>query len=86
MHFPESLKIIADTLWRIDRDDAEAVIEDLMTPSEVVELAERIMLLRKLKEWKTQRAVAEELGMSVTTVSRWARVLKYGRGVVEKYI
>ena len=86
MHFPESLQLVADTLWRIDKKDMDGVVEDLFTPSEIVELAERLKLMQWLKTWKTHRQVAEELGISVTTVSRGSRVLKYGRGVIEKYL
>lgn len=86
MYLPESLQLIADTLWRVSQDDAQAVLEDLFTPSEIVELGERIALLQQLKQGKTQRDIAEDLGISVTTVSRGARVLKYGKGVIAQYI
>jgi uncharacterized protein YerC len=32
-----------------------------------------------LKQWKTQRKIAEELQISVTTVNRWAKLLKSGK-------
>lgn len=86
MLFDESLTLVADTLWRIPPEDIEWVVEDLFTPNEITEIAERIKLMRKLKAWETQRKVAEDLGISVTTVSRGARVLKYGRGIIEKYL
>lgn len=86
MHYPESLHLLSDILWRISQEDMEWVVEDLFTPNEIIGLAERIVLLKSLKEGKTQREVATELGISVTTVSRGARVLKYGRGKVEKYV
>lgn len=86
MLYPEALKLLADTLWHISQEDMPWAIEDLFTPAEISEVAERIMLLKWLKTWQTQRAVAEDLWISVTTVSRGARVLKYGRGVIEKYL
>lgn len=86
MHYPESLKLVADTLWRVEQKDMEGVVEDIFTPSEIVELWERLNLLKWLKEGKTQRQIAEDLGISVTTVSRGSRVLKYGRGVIAKYL
>jgi TrpR-related protein YerC/YecD len=87
MKFPESLQLLADTLWQCEtKEDLEALIEDLSTPWEIVELADRIEILRMLSKGMTQRDIAEELGVSVTTVSRWSRVLQYGRGVAEKYI
>jgi TrpR family trp operon transcriptional repressor len=87
MLLPESLKLLTDTLWQIqDRDELEKVLEDLMSPWELVEIAERINIIRSLKEGKTQRVIADDLGISVTTVSRGSRVLKYWRGVIEKYV
>ena len=86
MLYPESIKLVTDTLWRVKKEDMEGCIEDLFTPSEIVELSERLLLLKSLKEWKTQREIAEEQGISVTTVSRGARVLKYGRWAIGEYI
>jgi TrpR family trp operon transcriptional repressor len=62
------------------------VLEDMLTPSELVEVWERINIIRSLKEWKTQRDIADDLGISVTTVSRGSRVLKYGRWAIENYV
>lgn len=85
MLFPESLKLVTDTLWRVSKNDMEWFLEDLFTPAEIVELADRVMLVQHLKDGKTQREVAEEQWISVTTVSRGARVMKFGRGMLEKY-
>jgi len=86
MLFPESLKLVTDTLWRIDNKDMAWAIEDLFTPSEIVELGERLRIMKELDSWKTQREVASDIWVSVTTVSRGARVLKYWRGVIKKYL
>ncbi len=87
MKLPESLKVITDTLWRIkSKKDIEWVIEDLMTPSEIVEIADRIQILKMLSEGKSQRDIAQKLGTSVTTVSRGNRVLQYERKSIHKYI
>lgn len=77
---------IADFIDTIPAQDMPNVLHDLFTPKELEELSERITLLRLLQEGKTQREIAKELGISVTTVSRGARVLKYGSGVIEKYL
>jgi len=39
----------------------EGLIEDLFTASEIVEMGERIALLKQLKEGKTQREIASDL-------------------------
>lgn len=87
MKFPESLKLLADTLWQCkNKEDLEALLEDLSTPAEIVEMWDRIEILRALAQWMTQRDIAEKLWVSVTTVSRGSRVMQYWRGVASEYI
>ena len=87
MIFAEALETLAETLWKIDnKEDFTLFLEDLCTPSEVVELGDRIAIFKLVLEGKTQREIAEELGISVTTVSRGARVIKYGKGAASKRI
>ena len=85
--YTSSLTQIATILYRI-KDESQMVgfLEDILTPQEVVEIAERIELCRQLLQWKTQRVVAEELGISVTTVNRWARILKFGTGATREIL
>ena len=87
MKYPESLKLITDTLWRINTiEDLSGVLTDLLTPAEITEVADRIRLLNMLQEGKTQRAIAEELAISVTTVSRGNRILQYEDNTISKYL
>lgn len=87
MKLPESLKLITDTLWRIEtQEDFPWILEDLLTPSEITEIADRITILQLLKAGKSQRDIAETLSISVTTVSRGNRVLQYGKGNIDKYL
>jgi TrpR family trp operon transcriptional repressor len=51
-------------------------LEDLFTQKELKDITERVQIFRLLKQWKTQRDIAEELKISVTTVNRGAKVLK----------
>ena len=46
-------------------------------------MSERWHIVKRLRAGATQREVAAELGVSVTTVSRGARQLKYGTGGFE---
>lgn len=87
MKYPESLKLITDTLWRINTiEDLSGALADLLTPAEITEVADRIRLLKMLQEGKTQRAIAEELAISVTTVSRGNRILQYEDNTISKYL
>ncbi len=87
MKLPESLELISSILWKIKtREDLVSVLEDLLTPSEIVEVWDRIRILKMLRDWLPQRQIAEELWISVTTVTRGNRVLKYERRTIDKYI
>jgi uncharacterized protein YerC len=70
MHFSSSLKRLMLFIQKIPADQLGDVLEDLLTPQEIVELGERIELLHQLSQGKTQRDIASEMGISVTTVSR----------------
>lgn len=51
---------------------------DLCTPSEVEEFTARWRVARLLVEKKSYRQIADETGVSTTTVGRVARFIKYG--------
>lgn len=69
-----------------EKDDFKGLLQDLMTPQEIVELWERMQIIKNLKQKMTQRKVAEKMWVSVTTVNRGARVLKFGTWMADKYI
>ena len=68
--YEKARKTTADFLLQIQKNDMESVLDDLLTPQEITELAERLQLLKQLKQGKTQREIAEDMGISVTTVNR----------------
>ena len=60
--------------------DVDLVLTDLLTPSEIESLTERWEIVKRLDGGAAQREVRDGLGVSVTTVSRGSRGLKYGVG------
>lgn len=77
-HLPAELLAVLAEL----RDPAQValLLDDLLTPQEIEALTERWHIAERLSRGESQRAVAEALAVSVTTVSRGARSLKYGGG------
>jgi TrpR family trp operon transcriptional repressor len=63
-----------------DTDVARRLLHDLLTPNELVAIGERWAIVKRLDEGKSQRMIRDEIGVSVTTVSRGNRQLKYGTG------
>lgn len=85
-HYEKSREKVATFLSWIKAADMEYVLDDLLTPQEISEIAERVELLSLVASGKTQRQIAQDMGISVTTVNRWSRILKYGTGHIRDYI
>ncbi|MBI2463375.1 trp operon repressor [Candidatus Peregrinibacteria bacterium] len=75
-HFVHEL---VETILSLKKKDiALAFLQNILTPSELDEIATRLQIVRLLKKGVPQREVAKKLGVSIGTVSRGARELKYG--------
>jgi TrpR-related protein YerC/YecD len=61
-------------------EECRAFFKDLCTPSELEAFADRWRVARMLVAKKPYRTIAEETGVSVTTVTRVARFLNDGNG------
>lgn len=85
--FQESLDLIAHNIINIKSEkNLKDFLSDLLTPQEVVELADRINIFKALKKGKTQREIAQEMGISVTTVNRGSRFLKFWTWAMDKFL
>ncbi len=60
------------------------ILEELLTPHEIDALAERWQIVQLLLEGHSQREVRDLLQVAIATVSRGARVVKYGTGTLQK--
>jgi|GEM_PF-454450 len=66
-----------------DEKEALMVLKDLFTPQEIESLAERWALIQELHKGTPQRAIAKELGISISKITRGSRMLKFGAGGFE---
>lgn len=62
-----------------------ALLEELLTPHELDALAERWQIVQLLLGGRSQRDIRDQLHVAIATVSRGARVVKYGSGIFRKY-
>lgn len=60
--------------------ECEALFEDLFTPGEVSQFAQRITAAKLLMEGKTYEEVIKETDISSATLSRVSRCVKLGNG------
>ncbi|MFT6397343.1 MAG: TrpR family trp operon transcriptional repressor [Bradymonadia bacterium] len=74
---PELLRVLAES---DDEDFVRSLLSDILTPHEVKSIRERWEIVKRLDEGMSQRAIRDELGVSVTTISRGNRQLQYGSG------
>jgi len=64
-------------------EEKEKLLEAIFTPDELIMLSNRWKVLKQLYQDTPQRTVKEQLGVSITTVTKGSRVLKYGSGIVQ---
>lgn len=64
----------------------EAFLKDLLTPQELEEITSRWQLVKLLNQGLSQRKIAKKLGISIATVTRGSKWLKYGFGGFKKIL
>jgi Trp operon repressor len=73
--FQELIELVANIN---DKEAAKGFIVGLLTPAELDDVKQRLQIFKKLVEGMPQREIAETLDVSIGTVSRASRELKYG--------
>lgn len=73
----EYIKHLVNHLLAQDSPEAlEKALGDLLTASELDDVARRLQIIEMLAEGIPQRQIAERLGVGIATVSRGSNVLK----------
>lgn len=62
------------------KEEANAFFNDLCTPAELEAMADRFHVVPLLRQGISYRAIHEQTGVSVTTITRVARSLMMGSG------
>lgn len=69
-----------------DAVTGEAFLHNILTPGELDEISKRLQIVKLLLKGVPQRDVAKKLGVSMGTVSRGSRELKYGENGFRKIL
>lgn len=69
-----------------DAVTAEAFLRNILTPGELDEISKRLQIVKLLLKNVPQREVAKKLGVSMGTVSRGSREIKYGENGFRKLL
>ena len=64
--------------------EAGELLKALLTPVEYDEMAKRWQIVCSLMEGMPQRDISSKLGVSIATVTRGSREVKYGNGIFKK--
>jgi len=60
--------------------EAEKLLNDILTPQELASVAERWQLVQELAKGTPQREIAKKLNISISKITRGSRMLQYGGG------
>lgn len=69
-----------------DKSTTKSFLKNLLTPAELEEIAKRLQIVKLLKKGISQREIADKLGVSIGTISRGSRELKYGEAGFKKVL
>lgn len=76
-HFHDLYKLFASIR---NEKEAKMLLEDILTPQELSAIAERWQIVRGLAAGIPQRTIADNLSVSIATITRGSRMLKAGSG------
>lgn len=79
LHENEGYNLLVKALVAVDNEkECEALLEDLMTRKEILDIAQRILVAKLLSEQAVYNKIVEETGASTATISRVNRCYLYG--------
>ena len=75
----QGANLLIDAIKKLDNEqDIKDFLTDLMTTKEVIDMAQRMQVVKLLKQGIVYTKIAESTGASTATISRVARALNYG--------
>ena len=81
LHDIQGYDLLVKALVAVNNEkDCEALLEDLMTRKELLDIAQRILVAKLLSEQVVYNKIVEETGASTATISRVNRSYLYGAG------
>ena len=69
-----------------DTDEMNALLEDLLTPREMIDIIQRYLLMDDLYQGISQRDIATKRKMSLCKITRGSRMLKKKDGYMRKLL
>ena len=86
-HENESFKLLVKAFLSLeDEKECADFLEDIMTRKEMMDIAQRLMVAKKLSEQVVYNKIVDETGASTATISRVNRSYNYGTGGYAKIL
>lgn len=80
-HQNEGYHLLVKALLSLEtEEECDALLEDLLTKKEISDMAQRILVAKRLSEQVVYSKIVEETGASTATISRVNRCFHYGAG------
>lgn len=80
-HKNEGYCLLVKALLSLETEqECDALLEDLLTQREISDMAQRILVAKRLSEQVVYSKIVEETGASTATISRVNRCYHYGAG------
>ena len=77
----QGYKLLVKALVAVENEkECEALLEDLITRKEMLDIAQRMLVAKLLSEQVVYNKIVEETGASTATISRVNRSYLYGAG------
>ncbi len=69
-----------------DKEEVRALIDDLLTDKEKVDIINRFLIMRDIYQGKSQRDIAQRRNMSLCRITRGSKMLKKPSGYIKKLL
>ncbi|KKU72371.1 MAG: TrpR protein [Candidatus Beckwithbacteria bacterium GW2011_GWA2_47_25] len=74
-------KLVVDSFYKVrTKKGLNSFIEDLFSPEETLDLAQRLKIAKLILDGKTYEEIAAEIPVSTSTISKIGQVIKFGKG------
>jgi len=74
-------QLLIDSFFKIKtKENLTNFVEDLFSPEETLDLAQRLKIAKLILDGKTYEEIATEIPVSTSTISKIGQVIKFGKG------
>lgn len=77
----KDIQLVISSFFKVKtKKNLTLLVEDLFSPEETLDLAQRLKIAKLILDGKTYEEIAEEISVSTSTISKIGQVIKFGKG------